>query len=58
MAFPPELVGRGADVQLVARRVGDRVEVTTETFRVEEGDIVGWTLLQPLETSIATLRVH
>lgn len=58
MVFPPELVGRGADVHLLARPVGDPAEVMTEAFRVEAGDVVGWTLLQPLETSIATLRLY
>lgn len=58
VVFPPELVGRGADVHLLARPVGGGAQVRTEGFRIEAGDRVFWTLLQPLESSIATLRVR
>lgn len=57
LVVPPELVGRGRVVHLLARPLGERSEVVTEAFDVERGDRVRWTLLSPLESSISTLQV-
>lgn len=45
-------------VHLLARPLGERTEVMTEAFDVERGDRVRWTLLWPLDGSIATLQVR
>jgi hypothetical protein len=55
---PIELIGKGSGVRLLARAVGDRREVRTEPFAVQTGDRVLWTLLQPIESSVATLRIE
>lgn len=57
-SVPPELVGKGTGVQLVARAIGDPQEVRTEPFAVQSGDRVLWTVLQPIESSVATLRIE
>jgi hypothetical protein len=54
---PGDFIGRGAVVRLVARPVGGSAEVATETFSVEVGDRVSWTVIRPLASSVATLKV-
>lgn len=58
LVLPPDLLRRGRVVHLLARPLGERTEVVTEAFDVEGGDRVRWTLLWPLEGSIATLHVE
>jgi hypothetical protein len=57
LAVPEDFIGRGAVVRLVARPVGGSAEVVTETFSVEVGDRVSWTVIRPLASSVATLKV-
>lgn len=57
LPVPPDMVGRGRVVRLVARPVADRTRVVKEAIAVEPGNRVTWTILDPIESSIATLRV-
>lgn len=55
--LPPDAVGGGRELRLIARPVGSSREAVTDEFKIELGDHVLWTLMRPIETSIATLRI-
>lgn len=57
LSVPQEFVGQGRVVRLLARPVGGGGQVTTETFDVDLGDRVMWTVIEPLASSVATLRI-
>lgn len=57
LSLPGDFVGSARYIKLIATPVGSSHGAVTDEFKIERRGPIDWTLLRPIETSIATRRI-